>query len=205
MSNLIYLALFSYFLGSIPFAYIVVKLFTRKNVLKEGSGNVGAYNAYEITKNKFVAFFVFLFDFFKGFFPILISNKYFPENDFAMLVAACCSVLGHNYSIFLLFKGGKGLATSFGVLFLVQPILAFVWFIFWFLVYRFIRKDMDFANPIATILTPFASFLLPEEFSMSSAFYPFNSEIVMFITLGLIALIIVSKYTQILFRKFVKR
>ncbi|MFN3269006.1 MAG: hypothetical protein ACK42G_00320, partial [Candidatus Kapaibacteriota bacterium] len=70
-------------------------------------------------------------------------------------------------------------------------------FIFWLIIYNFIKKDMDFANPIATILTPFASFLIPESFVYQSAFYPFESKIVLFIAVGIIALIIVSKYTHI--------
>ncbi|ROL55765.1 glycerol-3-phosphate acyltransferase [Bacteroidetes/Chlorobi group bacterium Naka2016] len=197
MYQFILLGLFSYLLGSIPFAYIFVKLISKKNILKEGSGNVGAFNVYDTTKNIALAILVFLFDFFKGFVPILVSNKFFPQNDFSMLIAGCSAVLGHNYSIFLLFKGGKGLATSFGVLFLVQPIVSFIWFIFWLIIYNFIKKDMDFANPIATILTPFASFLIPESFVYQSAFYPFESKIVLFIAVGIIALIIVSKYTHI--------
>ncbi|MGB9852297.1 MAG: glycerol-3-phosphate acyltransferase [Candidatus Kapaibacteriota bacterium] len=205
MTEFITLGIFSYLLGSIPFAYIFVKIFAKRNVLKEGSGNVGAYNAFDITKSLPIAILVFLFDFLKGFVPILVANKFLPQNDFASLLAACSTVVGHNYSIFLLFKGGKGLATSFGVLFLVQPIITFIWFILWLVAYNFIKKDMDFANLIATILTPFASFLLPENFSQESAFYPFKSKIVLFITVGIIALIIISKYIHIFKTKFAKK
>lgn len=201
----ILLSVFSYILGSIPFAYIIVKLFAKKNVLAEGSGNVGAMNSYEITRNKWIGISVFLLDFFKGFVSVQVSKSFFPESDLALFISATCVVLGHNYSIFLKFKGGKGLATTSGVLFLIQPILLLVWFILWLIFYYFVKKDMDYANPFATILTPFFFFVIPEAFSKQAAFIHFQSKIALFISLGTIALIIVSKYLHLFFSKLFKK
>ncbi|MCX7909286.1 MAG: glycerol-3-phosphate acyltransferase [Ignavibacteria bacterium] len=205
MYQFLWLALFSYVLGSIPFAYIFVKIFARKNVIEEGSGNVGAMNSYEVTRNRWIGLAVFVFDFAKGLVPILAANKFFPQNDFAILVASACAVLGHNYSIFLLFKGGKGLATTSGILFLIQPILLLFWAIVWFLFYNFIRKDMDYANPFATILTPFFFFLIPEWFAKLSAFVPLHSKIMLFIIVGILAIIIVSKYLFLFLPRILKK
>ncbi len=193
------LSLFSYLLGSIPFAFFVVKLFAKKNVLIEGSGNVGAMNSYEITRNRWIGISVFLLDFFKGFVALIVANHFIPSNDLAILLAGSSVILGHNFSLFLKFKGGKGLATTSGLLLLIQPILLLVWFIIWVTFYNYVKKDMNYANPVATILTPFFFFLIPENFIQLSAFIHFQSKIVLFITLGIFALIIVSKYLKFLY------
>jgi glycerol-3-phosphate acyltransferase PlsY len=205
MQQYLIIAALSYLIGSIPFAYIIVKLFARKNVLKEGSGNVGAMNSYEITRNRWIGFSVYILDFLKGFSSVLLAKSLMPNDDFSIIASGFFAVLGHNHSIFLLFRGGKGLATTSGVLLLIQPILLLVWVAIWFLFYNFIRKDMDYANPVATILTPFFSFLIPEGFMQQSSFVPFQSKITLFIMIGLIALLIVSKYIPKLITKPVKK
>jgi Predicted membrane protein len=120
MSKYLIIFALSYIVGSIPFAYIIVRLFFRKDISKEGSGNVGAMNSYEVTGRKWVGFLVFLFDFLKGISVVLISRYLIPDDDFAILAASFSVVLGHNFSLFLRFKGGKGLATSAGVLLLIH-------------------------------------------------------------------------------------
>lgn len=205
MQQYLIIAVLSYLIGSIPFAYIIVKLFARKNVLKEGSGNVGAMNSYEITRNRWIGFSVYILDFLKGFSSVILAKSLMPNDDFSIIASGFFAVLGHNHSIFLLFRGGKGLATTSGVLLLIQPILLLVWVAIWFLFYNFIRKDMDYANPVATILTPFFFFLIPEGFMQQSSFVPFQSKITLFIMIGIIALLIVSKYIPKLITKPVKK
>jgi len=202
-----YLILFalSYLIGSIPFAYIIVRLFFRKDVRKEGSGNVGAMNSYEITGRKWVGFLVFVFDFLKGISVVLISRYYLPQDDFAILGASFFVVLGHNFSIFLRFKGGKGLASSAGILFLVQPFLLLLWIIIWLVIYNLIKKDMDFANPATSVISPFLFFVLPEKFAQNVCIIPFQSRIVLYINIGLIALLILSKYFIVLKLKLPKK
>lgn len=204
MNEYLLLILASYLIGSIPFAFIIVKLFARKNVLSEGSGNVGAMNSYEITRKKWIGILVFLFDFFKGFVVVLLTKHFFRENEFTLLLSSFFVVFGHNYSIYLRFRGGKGLATTSGVLFLIQPIMLFVWFVIWLLFYNFVKKDMDFANPFATILTPFCSIAIPENFANQAAFIPLNSKLLLFVNLAVIALIISSKYFSVIM-KFLKK
>ncbi len=194
----------SYLIGSVPFAFILVKLFANKNVLVEGSGNVGAMNSFEITRKKWIGILVFLLDFFKGFVVVLLTRHFFKGNDFSLLLSSAFVVLGHNYSIYLKFKGGKGLATTSGVLFLIQPIMLLVWFIIWLLFFNLVKKDMDFANPFATILTPFCFFAIPENFAQQAAFISIQSKLLLFINLALIALIISSKYFSLII-KFLKK
>jgi glycerol-3-phosphate acyltransferase PlsY len=205
MSKYLIIFALSYIVGSIPFAYIIVSLFFRKDVSKEGSGNVGAMNSYEVTGRKWVGFLVFLFDFLKGISVVLISRHLIPDDDFAILAASFSVVLGHNFSLFLRFKGGKGLATSAGVLLLIQPIILLLWVILWLLIYNFVKKDMDIANPATSVISPFLFFVLPEDFVRKANIIPFQSRIVLYITIGLLALLILSKYFIVLKLKLSKK
>jgi glycerol-3-phosphate acyltransferase PlsY len=205
MSKYLIIFALSYIVGSIPFAYIIVSLFFRKDISKEGSGNVGAMNSYEVTGKKWVGFLVFLFDFLKGISVVLISRYLIPDDDFAILAASFSVVLGHNFSLFLRFKGGKGLATSAGVLLLIQPIILLLWVILWLLIYNFVKKDMDIANPATSVISPFLFFALPEDFVRKTNIIPFQSRIVLYITIGLLALLILSKYFIVLKLKLSKK
>jgi glycerol-3-phosphate acyltransferase PlsY len=205
MSKYLIIFALSYIVGSIPFAYIIVSLFFRKDISKEGSGNVGAMNSYEVTGRKWVGFLVFLFDFLKGISVVLISRYLIPDDDFAILAASFSVVLGHNFSLFLRFKGGKGLATSAGVLLLIQPIILLLWVILWLLIYNFVKKDMDIANPATSVISPFLFFALPEDFVRKTNIIPFQSRIVLYITIGLLALLILSKYFIVLKLKLSKK
>jgi len=205
MSKYLIIFALSYIVGSIPFAYIIVRLFFCKDISKEGSGNVGAMNSYEVTGRKWVGFLVFLFDFLKGISVVLISRYLIPDDDFAILAASFSVVLGHNFSLFLRFKGGKGLATSAGVLLLIQPIILLLWVILWLLIYNFVKKDMDIANPATSVISPFLFFALPEDFARKTNIIPFQSRIVLYITIGLLALLILSKYFIVLKLKLSKK
>jgi len=111
----------SYLLGSIPTAYLFGKILKGIDIRKVGSGNVGATNAMRIL-GKGPGITVLLFDILKGFVAVIFLGNYFvnkpvllQEENLFILVGICC-ICGHNWSIFLQFKGGKGIATSFGVL-----------------------------------------------------------------------------------------
>lgn len=205
MVQLLTLSLLSYLIGSIPFAFIIVKIFARKNVLKEGSGNAGARNAYEITGRKWVGVVVFLLDFAKGIIA-MFAGKYFANNgDIAFALASICVVLGHNFSIFLGFKGGRGLATAAGILLLLQPLLLIFWGLVWLISYKLIIKDIHFANSISTILSPFAFFFIPEFFSKQLNMLAFNSNMLLFVTLAVLSLVIISKHIQPLKERFLSK
>ena len=104
----------AFLIGSIPFGYLIGRFFYRTDIRSEGSGNIGAMNALR-TLGKGGGAAVLLLDALKGFFPVLFAARlgaaYLP-----VLVAAA-AVLGHCYSPWLGWKGGKGVATSFGAIF----------------------------------------------------------------------------------------
>lgn len=115
----ILLIIAAYFIGSIPFAYIIVKLVKKIDIRTVGSGNAGATNAARVLgKWGFIS--VFLLDALKGFLPVFISLHYYGQAMITLIVAAVV-VLGHTYTVFLGFKGGKGVATGAGVFLALAP------------------------------------------------------------------------------------
>ena len=113
----------SYLLGSIPFGRIIGKKIAAVDVMDLGSGNIGATNvAREL--GLFYGALTLALDICKGFLPLFVFRLTFPEHDLCLAAIAICPFLGHQYSIFLRFHGGKGVATALGVLFALSPISA---------------------------------------------------------------------------------
>jgi len=113
--------LLSYLLGSIPTAYLFGKALKGIDIRKVGSGNVGATNALRVL-GKGPGITVLLIDILKGFVAVILLAEFFinkphlwPAQNLRIFMGLCC-ICGHNWTIFLQFKGGKGIATSFGVL-----------------------------------------------------------------------------------------
>lgn len=109
------IAVAAFLAGSIPFGLVISRLFYGTDIRKSGSGNIGAMNALR-TLGKGGAIAVLLLDAAKGIIPAALVIAFFHDLHLAALVAAC-AVLGHCFSPWLGFKGGKGVATSFGAIF----------------------------------------------------------------------------------------
>ncbi len=106
----------SYLLGSIPTAYLFGKFFKGIDIRQHGSGNVGATNAFRIL-GKGIGTVVLTLDIFKGVLAIVVVGNVFGfDKVFLRVLLGVMVVVGHNWTIFLQFKGGKGIATSLGVL-----------------------------------------------------------------------------------------
>lgn len=135
MNNLILISFLSYLLGSIPITFLVVKLLVKKDLRKFGSKNIGATNAYRTIKEagkKKLALLTFLvcliLDMAKGALPIFLVQRYFlVDFNLALILVGFFVVLGHNYSIFLRFTGGRGAACLMGILLYLNPISLLVW------------------------------------------------------------------------------
>ena len=110
--NLIIVALYSYFLGSIPFGLVLTKIFSKKDIRKLGSGNIGTTNVLR-TGNKFLAIATLILDLLKGFISVYFTMLYFES---LVSYAALICFIGHIFPIWLNFKGGKGVATYLGVI-----------------------------------------------------------------------------------------
>jgi glycerol-3-phosphate acyltransferase PlsY len=128
----------SYLVGSIPFGYVIA-IAKGVDVRKQGSGNIGATNVGRVLGRKFGAI-IFVLDLLKGFVvvllvPIFVSDIEFPTTSDNLLVILCglCVLLGHAFPVYLKFKGGKAVATSFGVFIWLAPIPVAIAFGAWIL------------------------------------------------------------------------
>ena len=132
------LVIAGYLTGAIPYGYLLTKKMTGLNILEQGSGNIGSTNVGRIAGKK-IGFLVQLLDMLKGLIPvaivILLIKSDPPEYpDFFPLVIALSTVLGHNFSIFLRFKGGKGVNTTLGATILLAPVAVLCSVLVYFLV-----------------------------------------------------------------------
>ena len=104
---------FSYLLGGIPFGYILYYLTEKKDIREEGSGNIGATNMMR-AKGKGFGIITLLLDTLKGIVPILYGLKHF-DSPVLILGGGAAAILGHLFSVYLKFKGGKGVSTFLGL------------------------------------------------------------------------------------------
>jgi len=118
------LGLFAYLLGSVPAAYIAAHLSHGIDLRKAGSGNVGASNVAAMT-SKMLAIPVFIFDIGKGYLAVWLAGV-IGMDQFYQIIIGLLAVAGHNWPIFLGFRGGRGIATSLGVVLAVSPWLALI-------------------------------------------------------------------------------
>lgn len=141
------LAFGCYVLGSIPTAWIARKLQAGRNDLRrEGTGNIGARNLWDVGSNKIAAVLVGVVDMLKGIAAIVIAQSLHGSWFEATAWAGSAVVLGHNYSMFLRGKGGRGLATGLGVSLLVNPVVVVLWGITYLTGYYVIRKNIHIAS-----------------------------------------------------------
>ena len=110
--NLIIVAVYSYFLGSIPFGLVLTKIFLKKDIRNIGSGNIGTTNVLR-TGKKSLAIATLVLDLLKGYFSVIVTLTYF-ENLTSYSALIC--LVGHIFPIWLKFKGGKGVAAYLGVI-----------------------------------------------------------------------------------------
>jgi len=143
------IAIISYLLGSIPFGFLLTKIFLKKDIRKIGSGNIGATNALR-TGNKVIGYSTLILDILKAVIPILVVKVYFAEFIF---ISSLSVFLGHVFPIWLKFNGGKGVATYVGILFCLNYILGLLFIISWSVVFL-ISKYSSLSSLLASLLIP---------------------------------------------------
>jgi glycerol-3-phosphate acyltransferase PlsY len=130
MELIVFIYLFAtYIMASIPFGYVVGKL-SGKDITKEGSGNIGATNVTRTIGKKAGAL-VLILDMLKGYLPVYLGKNYFLFDDRILSIIAITAVIGHCFSIFMKFRGGKGVATGLGVLLALSGKTAFIVILLW--------------------------------------------------------------------------
>ena len=143
------ISLGSYLLGSIPFGFILTKVFLKKDIRDIGSGNIGATNALR-TGNKLLGYATLILDISKAILPVLFVKFNYPDYIF---IAALSTFLGHVFPIWLKFKGGKGVATYVGILFSINLIFGLVFIVSWTITFL-ISKYSSLSSLIASLIVP---------------------------------------------------
>ena len=162
--------IFGYFLGSIPFGLLLTKISGLGDIRKIGSGNIGATNVLR-TGNKKIALFTLLLDGGKGAVAIYLIKIILPkvfDNNFTMVefyefTVAISAVVGHCFPIWLRFRGGKGVATGFGVILSLNLNVGIVALLIWVLIAK-VFKISSMSALIAYFLIPVFMFYYETEF-----------------------------------------
>ena len=147
--EVIIVAIASYLLGSIPFGFILTKIFLRKDIRDFGSGNIGATNALR-TGNKSLGYGTLLLDVLKAIIPVIYIKLNYPDYIF---ITSIFVFIGHVFPLWLKFKGGKGVAPYVGILFSINLIYGIVFVSIWIITFL-ISKYSSLASLIASFTIP---------------------------------------------------
>src|SRR5437588_12473084 len=136
MPKVLLLVAFAYLLGSVPSGWLVMKVYRNQDVRKLGSGNIGAANVFRAGgPGAFAA--TLVADGLKGFIPVMLGIALgLADQEFALAVIGLAAVVGHTWPLYLGFRGGKGVATSGGVLLALAPVALVLALTTWFLIIR---------------------------------------------------------------------
>jgi glycerol-3-phosphate acyltransferase PlsY len=170
-------ALLCYLIGSLPTGYLFVKYFHKKDITQEGSGNVGTLNAYQVSHSHITTVSVLIFDVLKGVLPVYLINYISNYDILTVYTGSVFIIIGHNYPVWLKFKGGRGLASAAGIFAVINFALIVTWCIVW-VAARLLKKGTLFSNFIATAVLPFSVILLRsfynDTFTIMFSVYEYN-------------------------------
>lgn len=154
-----------FFVGALPFGFIVSKL-RGIDIRKKGSGNIGFTNVFRVV-GKMEGVVVLILDISKGLLPVLLLNKYYGY--YYGMIAGVSAMLGHIFTPFLKFKGGKGVATGLGVFIGLAPFSALFSFVVWLIVV-FVSRYISLGSITAAIALPlfifFSRFIVRDEYNI---------------------------------------
>jgi len=174
----------AYLLGAIPFGLVFSRWLTGKDPREHGSGNIGATNALR-TSGKKVGMLTLLADILKGALAVALA-RYLQDDPNVVAVVALAAFIGHVFPIYLKFKGGKGVATMFGVLIPWLPWVALASFTIWLVLFKLTRY-VSLASVVAAIMLPLFTWL----FGIASWS---TNEPSSLIACGILALLVVARH-----------
>ena len=155
MQETITIILYSYLLGSVPFGFILYKIFKKKDIRESGSGNIGATNVIR-SGNKVLGVFTLILDCAKGFLAVVITKQYYLDY---FTLSAFFVFIGHLFPFWLKFKGGKGVATYLGVLFAVSYLLPLIFIVTW-LIIIYVSRYVSLASIISSLVVLISNLIL---------------------------------------------
>jgi len=152
------ISILSYLMGSVPFGFILTKVFLKKDIRDIGSGNIGATNALR-AGNKSLGYGTLFLDIIKAIIPVVYVKLNYPDYIF---IASLCVFLGHIFPIWLKFKGGKGVATYVGILFSINLTIGFVFIGVWFFTFL-ISKYSSLSSLLGSLSVPIYLFFFTSQ------------------------------------------
>lgn len=163
MIPMLIIFIFSFLCGSIPFGYLLVKKYKQTDLRQIGSGNIGSTNVRRAAGKK-ISLVTQLLDMAKGMLPVFIALVIYDYFDFPVsqeifgILTAFCAVLGHDFSPFLKFKGGKGVNTTIGAFFPLLPVPVILTG-FSFILLKYLTPIVSIRSIIISLLLPLYAFL----------------------------------------------
>tara|TARA_Y100001958_G_C21040564_1_gene410322 strand:- start:28 stop:606 length:579 start_codon:yes stop_codon:yes gene_type:complete len=145
----------SYLLGSIPFGFLLTKIFLNKDIRRIGSGNIGATNALR-TGNKSLGYATLILDILKAVIPVIFVKIYYSE---FLYISSLCVFLGHVFPIWLKFKGGKGVATYVGILCCINIYLGTSFGIVWLIIFVMFKYS-SLSSLLGALSIPIINYLI---------------------------------------------
>ncbi len=164
-----------YCAGCIPTAYLIVRQKAGINIQESGSGNVGAFNVFSVTRSKWLGIAVGVLDGLKGLAVTWIALQFLGTPFWVGAVGMLGAITGHNYPVWLRFKGGRGLATAAGGFFGIGVSYTIVWCLSWLLFNRW-KRDIVTANVLSSVFTPVALFTAPSSWLQAVMFSHTSSD-----------------------------
>ena len=155
--DILIIGILSYLMGSIPFGFLLTKLFLKKDIREIGSGNTGATNVLR-TGNKTIGYATLILDVVKAITPVIYVKFYFPE---FLYITSLCTFLGHVFPIWLKFKGGKGVATYVGILFAINIYFGLIFITTWLITFA-LSKFSSLSSLTASFSVPIYLLILTE-------------------------------------------
>ncbi len=155
--DILLIGIVCYLMGSIPFGFILTKIFLKKDIRKIGSGNIGATNALR-TGNKIIGYSTLILDILKAVAPVIYVKIFYQD---LLYIASLCAFLGHVFPIWLKFKGGKGVATYVGILFTINFYLGIVFTISWCVTF-FVSKFSSLSSLVGALSVPIYLLILTQ-------------------------------------------
>jgi len=167
MQNSVFYLLLAFFLGSLPFGHWLA-LRLGVDLRKQGSGNTGATNVSRVLGKKW-GYLVFALDFAKGWIPVALAIRAGSLSDSWVVVTGVCAVLGHVFSPWLGFRGGKGVATSAGILIGLSPWVSLGVGVIWWVAFRLSRTVSVASLSAATSFPILVAWLCPQRTALQWA------------------------------------
>ncbi|MBO7612071.1 MAG: glycerol-3-phosphate 1-O-acyltransferase PlsY [Elusimicrobia bacterium] len=158
MLKIIIYLLFAYLCGAIPFGYIIAKVFKHVDIRTVGSGNTGATNVYR-SISKTLGVLTLILDLLKGFVPVYCTMLLNPDSVWLIIAVAFITIIGHIFTVFLNFNGGKGVATGCGVFLALNPLAILICFLV-FVLFLVIFRYVSLASIMAAATLPVSLYFL---------------------------------------------